>query len=190
MDVRFSGVGIPITALATAVGVSCIVTAAVASHRRATGLVERDKILSGSIQTCSNMCLPLLILSTIPARDTECVAVVFPLMWIAGMTLLDNALTFCGTPMDGRSSIAALRFEPGSVTGITFALCAYMGVRGDHAYGHIFLLAIMGCLTVVTPSQNLKPGCLADRIISGIQKSVLMGCISLIIAGSGLVMKA
>jgi hypothetical protein len=108
------------------------------------------------------------------------------LLWSAGITLLDGHLLFRGTPGDESARLASVRMDPSCVTGLTFGLCGFLGARADHKYGHVFLYAVVGCLACVLPSHNLEKGSIEEQLIESVQKTVLVGCISLVIAGVGL----
>ena len=172
--------------LTTLVGWLVVVLAAMQSYSLEPDLLKRRRILSGCIRTCIVSTLPWLLLELLPREDRSCGALIPALMWIVVINLLDSYLLFCA-PSNDASKPASLRMEPSCITGLTFALCGYIGARAEHKYGHLFLYAVVACLACVLPSHNLQPGVVEEQIFESVQKSILVGCIALLIAGVGLV---
>lgn len=124
---------------------------------------------------------PLLLFSLIPKDDHSCQACIAPIAWVCLVGAADSYLMFRAQTNDNHP--ASIRMDPQCITGLTFGLCAYLGTRSNDRYGHLFLYAILGCLTCVLPSHNLPAETVEAQVIGSVQKSIMFGCIGLLIAG-------
>ena len=104
-------------------------------------------------------------------------------MWNTLVWAMDSYLIHYAQSSDlDHAKFASIRLDHTSFAGFTFGLCSLVGSRPDSKYTHIFMYAILGCLVLVLPSHNLKPGCFEDQLFENVQKTALMWCIGLIIA--------
>ena len=172
--------------ITTGVGLICVVLASQKRYDEEKDSSKKRKILCGCLRTCGNMCIPLVLMASIPNEDKKCKAVLPAILWIFCINMIDSHLLFkVESSTDDKP--ASIRMEPSCITGLTFALCGYIGARSDHKYGNLFLYAVIACLACVLPSHNMKSGSVEEQIFESFQKSVLFACISFLIAGVCLV---
>jgi hypothetical protein len=170
----------------TFVGLTCVILACCKKYTEESDEFTKRKILCGCLRTCGNMCIPLVLMVSIPEKDKRCNATLPAVLWIFFIHLIDSHLLFhVESSSDDRP--ASIRMEPSCITGLTFALCGYIGARSDHKYGHLFLYAVVACLACVLPSHNMRTGSVEEQVFESVQKSVLFSCISFLIAGVCLV---
>lgn len=172
----------------TTIGILCVEVAAYTKYCQVEDSMKRRRVLCGCLRTCGNMLIPSVLFFLLPKEDRSCDAVVPAVLWVALVNLVDSYMLFHAESAS-EDRPASIRMEPTCITGLTFALCGYIGARSDHKYGHLFLYAVIACLACVLPSHNMKPGTLEEQIFESFQKSVLFGCISLLIAGVCLVQR-
>ncbi|OUU49630.1 MAG: hypothetical protein CBC12_07345 [Candidatus Puniceispirillum sp. TMED52] len=172
--------------ITTGVGLICVILAFHRKYFEEKDVRKKRKILCGCLRTCGNMCIPLILMASIPTGDKKCAAVLPGILWIFAMNMIDSYLLFnVESSSDDRP--ASIRMEPSCITGLTFALCGYIGARSDHKYGNLFLYAVIACLACVLPSHNMKMGSIEEQIFESFQKSVLFACISFLMTGVCLV---
>ena len=169
----------------TIVGLACVMLACHRKYSEEKDEFKKRKIFCGCLRTCGNMCVPVMLMASIPKEDKKCKAMLPAILWIAGISLVDNHLLFNVESFGDLP--ASVRMEPSCITGLTFALCGYIGARSDHKYGNLFLYAVVACLACVLPSHNMKTGSVEEQIFESFQKSVLFACISFLITGVCLV---
>lgn len=165
----------------TVVGVLCILVATTNTYPKVQDPSKRQRILAGCIRSSMASMFPLFLFSLIPKDDHSCRACIVPIAWVCLANVADSYLMFQAQTKDSRP--ASVRMDPQCITGLTFGLCAYLGTKSDDRYGHLFLYAILGCLTCVLPSHNLPAESVEAQIIESVQKSLMFGCIGLLVAG-------
>lgn len=173
--------------LTTLVGVICV---CVASHQKYVRLenthLQKRRILCGGIRTCGSIVTPLVLFQMLPPEDKTCRAVIPAFLWISFINLLDSFLLF-NSESSTKTKPASILMEPTCITGLTFALCGFIGTRYEQKYGNLFLYSVMACLACVLPSHNLHPDAVEAQVFESVQKSILFGCIATLIAGVCLV---
>ena len=144
--------------------------------------LSRRRALASTIRTMGTILWPVVLLSAVPREDHGHPALALPLMWNVLAWVLDAHLLH-HAPSHSESVPASLRLEPQSITALTFGLCGLLGARPEGRHTHLFLFAVVGCIVLVLPSHNLKPGCLEEQVFESVQKAAIMWCIGLLIAG-------
>jgi hypothetical protein len=165
----------------TIVGIVCIIVASTIAYQNVQDPLKRKKIIAGCIRSSMTNMFPLFLFTLLPNNDRMCEACIAPIVWVCLANVADSYLMFCAQSNDRRP--ASVRMDPQCITGLTFGLCAYLGTKSNDKYGHLFLYAILGCLTCVLPSHNLPMETVEAQIIESVQKSFMFGCIGLLIAG-------
>lgn len=145
----------------------------------------RHRLLAGGIRACGAALWPALLLSLVPKGDRTSPALSLPLAWVLGMWSLDSYLMHHAKASD-ESVPAALRMEPGAVTAMSFGLCSLVGARADGPYTHLVLYAVVGCIVGVFPAHNLLPGSDEEIVFDNVQKTLLVWCVGLLLAGVSL----
>ena len=176
--------------ITTAVALVCVMATSYLSGMEDRGddrnLLHERKLVASTLRSCGAISFPSLLFVLIPSEDRACEACFAPILWMGIVTLVDSYLLFRSPSSDPTLKPASIRMDPGCVSGITFGICAYLGARGDHRYGNLFLYAVLVCVTCVLPSHNLQPGCLEAQLIESLQKTALFACIGLLVAGVSL----
>ena len=167
--------------LATAAG------AAVVAHLYVTfppgDALTTRKARASAVRTLGTLLWPSVLLASVPRADHCRRALALPLAWGVGAWLLDAHLLH-HAPSNEEGKPASLRLDPASLTSLSFGLCGLLKPEGK--YTHLFLYAIVGCLVLVLPSPNLKPGCIEEQLFESVQKAALVWCIGFLIAGVAL----
>lgn len=179
-----SGLGI-----VTAAGLLCLVFTFRRVWRDLDDMRDADSarrvVVASFVRTVAAVVWPLLLLSAVCSTDKGNRVLLLPLLVNTTFWLLDVCFMY-HAPSNQTDRPASLRLEPSSLTGLTFGLCGLAGARPDSKYSYLFLYAIVGCLVVVMPSHNLRPGCLSEQLFESVQKAVLMWCIGFLIAAVAL----
>lgn len=171
----------------TFVGLICIFVASYKKYKeKDRSVIEKKRILCGGIRTFGNVAMPVVLFKMLPKEDEACRAVMPAILWISCLNLLDSYLLF-NSESSTNTKPASILMEPTCITGLTFALCGYIGTRAEQKYGNLFLYAVMICLACVLPSHNIHPEAVEAQVLESVQKTILFGCIATLIAGVCLV---
>lgn len=164
------------------VGAVCVtcVHIFVAADEQDVSALDRKKRLAASIRTVGAVLWPAFMLNVVPPEDRCNPRLVMPLLWNVLAWSIDIHLLRNSRSRDD-GTLAALRFDPGPLTGLAFGMSGLLGSRPDSTYTHLFMYAILGCFILVLPSHNLEPGCTEEQIFDSVQKSALMYCTGLLI---------
>ena len=167
--------------LVALVGVACVVDLFVRTP--AHDALSQKRALASTVRAIGAILWPSLLFAVVPADSHHELILVVPLLWNTLVWAIDAYLLHHAIPSDAdKSPFASVRFDHSSLAGFAFGLCSLAGSRPDSKYTHIFMYAILGCLTVVLPSHNLKPGCWEDQLFENVQRTVLTWCIGLVMA--------
>lgn len=145
----------------------------------------RHRLLAGGIRACGAVLWPGLLLAAVPFADRDSPALALPLAWVLGMWSLDSYLMHHAHASDDAVP-ASLRMEPGAVTAMSFNLCSLVGARPDGPHTHLILCAVVGCIVGVFPAHNLRPGSDEEIVFDNVQKTLLVWCVGLLLAGVSL----
>ena len=169
------------------VGVASIVGTIVAilAHHGGPSPLESRRALAITIRTCGAILWPTVLLAMVPASDRNNPVLVIPLVFQWSMWLLDSLLLNTAPSRDPETP-ASLRFETAGLTGLSIGIASLLGNKPTSEHAHLFLYAILGCLVVVLPSHNLKPGCIHDQVFESVQKTAFSWCLGLLIAAASL----
>lgn len=167
------------TVLPCLLGVICVVLAASRVYP-----ADPMRAISGAVRASGVVLWPCVMFSMIPEVERSCNACLPPLVWVALAHAVDMLLLHHGKTNDG--SHGSLRIDPNCIAGITFGVCGLLGQKNDSRYTHIFLYAIVICLTSVLPSHNLKRDCMEAHIFESVQKVLVTWCIGLMVTGVSL----
>ena len=163
------------------VGVACVVN--LFTHTPLHDSLSQKRALASTVRAIGAMLWPSLLFAVVPADSHGELTLLVPLLWNTLVWAIDSHLLHHASPSDpDRSPLASVRFDHSNLAGFAFGLCSLVGSRPDSKYTHIFMYAILGCLTVVLPSHNLKPGCWEDQLFENVQRTVLTWCIGLVMA--------
>ena len=144
--------------------------------------IENKRLIASSIRTGATMLWPFVLTALVPKSDRNNPALLFPIVWSFLIWLLDSHLLYRGkSAVKGR--LATLRMDPASVTSLSFGLSALIGARAESQYVYLFLIAIVGCMAIVSPSHTLEPGCFEEQLFESVQKAALIWCIGILITG-------
>lgn len=151
----------------------------------ALGRDARDSVgLARLLRTMGVTLWPLALYSAVDPRDRCSPALALPLAWVGGAWALDTFLMHRGKSAAGHK-FATLRLESTSLTALAFGMCGVLR-PSEKRHVRLWLLAILGCLTVVLPSHNLEPGSVEEQVFESVQKTALSWCIGFLIAGVAL----
>jgi hypothetical protein len=171
---------------AAAVGLACTVLtfASVWSRLgdRKSDDVEVRRAVATALRACAAVVWPSLLLHSVCEQDRSNPVLLVPLLAHTAMWGVDSLLLNYLPSAQPEERPASLRFDPSSLTGISFGLCGLVGAKPDSRYSHLFVFAVVACLMAVLPSHNLEPGSLAEQVFESVQKSILMWCLSIVLA--------
>jgi hypothetical protein len=173
----------PTALLATAAG-------ALAAWRAGVGGAADPRVArADAIRTAGAVLWPAALFALIDAHDRACPAMAAPLLWPLAVWAVDRHLLHHGTAAapagaPAGAPLPTLRLEPASVTALAFGVSGLAGARADSRYAHLFLLAVLGCVTVVLPSHNLAPDSPEAVVIDSVQRVALTWCVGLMLAGA------
>lgn len=166
----------------TVLGGLCVIQLFLKQQHTWSGLALR-RARASVIRTLGAVVWPAVLLGAVPRADHDRAILAVPLLWNAGMWVLDAHLLHHAPSSDPEARPASLRLDPASLTGLSFGLCGLLGARPESRYTHLFLYAIVGCLVLVLPSHNLAPDSVEEQVFESVQKAALLQCVGLLIAG-------
>ena len=170
--------------LATLLGAVAVLHAHVRMRPRLRTADDERRALTHTVRTLGALAWPSVLLSLVAPEDRACRALLAPVAWPLGVWLVDAWLL-------GRARAAAegqvpsLRFDPASVTALSFGLGGMLGARVGSKYVHLFLVAILGCGMLALPSHNLAD-CAERALLEAVQRTLVVWCIGLLAAGATL----
>ena len=144
--------------------------------------VRTRRAVATYLRACAAMLWPSLLLHSVCPQDRSNPVLLVPLLAHTAMWGVDSLLLNYGPSAQPEERPASLRLDPSSLTGISFGLCGIVGARPDTKYSYLFVFAVVACLMAVLPSHNLEPGSLPDQVFESVQKSILMWCLSSVLA--------
>lgn len=151
--------------------------------------LSRRRAIATFVRTVAAALFPIVLLRcVVPPPDRGKSVLVLPLVWNALMWWIDSTLVQ-RSPSVQEERLASIRLDPSILSGLSFGLCGLVS-KTSTAYSHLFVLAIVGCMLVVSPSHNLKLGCLEEQLFDSIQKAALMWCIGVLVAAVVLTVSA
>ena len=166
--------------LAVAVGIVCV---CVAFSRSYTDMdLETRKMMF--VRTIGVMLWPSILTAAI-GHGQYCDCRVIPIMWnlvvwAIDMLIIHNNRGRTHPPIN-------IKLDPHCVTSVGFGVCSWLGLKPGDKVSRIFMLAILGCITVVYPTMSDDAPCVS--VMRCIQSVVLAWCIGLVIAGMCLGLK-
>ena len=134
------------------------------------------------MRTLGALLWPPLLFSCICKSDTQKQILVVPLLISTIWHSIELRLLRDCTGVS-KDLIPSLRMEASALTGLGFAMSASVGNRPDSKYTYLFLYAVITCFLVVSPTHNIEQDSLAAQVIEGVQRSVFVWCMCLVIAG-------
>lgn len=144
--------------------------------------IQRRRILCGGIRSLGAIVFPLLLFKLLPEDKKMCNASIPPLLWMSIATLVDEYLLFYSKSAETNKP-ASIRLDPNCLAGLAFGISGFVGVRENNELSPLFLTAVVVCLAIVLPSHNLEQGSFEEQVMESVQKTVLLSCISLVMAG-------
>ena len=163
-----------VVTVASIVGSLCVIVVHLNAAKHET---KRSLLLTSTIRATFQVLWPLVLLSNVSYESV----LVAPIVWNFCMWALDSYLThYVESANEDRP--ASLRFDTSIVTGLGCGLAGLVGARPRSDYSRLLVRAIVGCIMVVVPTHNVRPGTMEDRVLESIQKGVLSWCIGLVVA--------
>lgn len=144
--------------------------------------MARRRARASAVRTVGAVLWPSVLFALVPRDDRARPVLLVPLLFMAAAWLLDSQLLHTA-PSDDADRPASLRLEPSALTSLTFGLCGLLGAKPDGRYQHLFLYAIVGCILLVLPSHNLHHDSVEAQLFESTQKSALLWCVGLLVAG-------
>ena len=170
--------------LATLLGATAVLQAHVRLRARLTTPEDERRAITHTVRTLGALAWPSVLLSLVAPEDRGCPALAAPAAWPLGVWLVDAYLLAHATPA-AEDQVPSLRFDPASVTALSFGLGGMLGARVGSKYVHLFLVAILGCGMLALPSNNLAVG--RERaLLEAVQRTLVVWCIGLLAAGAAL----
>ena len=151
-------------------------------HARAPARYDdvRHETATHLVRSLGPIVWPSALLTLVEPRDRSCRALLVPLLWPLAVYLVDTRL-LRHAPAAQPEQIPALRFDPATVTALSFGLSGIAGARADTRYVHLFLVAVLTCALVVMPAHNLAPS--RERaVVEAVQRTAMVWCIGLMTA--------
>ena len=178
--------------LATSAAATMVVVSAYAQAVKETkDALDTKRYRAGCIRACGALWWPAVLAAIVPHDDRGCRACLLPLGWMLVVHVLDMYLLFHAPSADTTGEKpASLRLDPMCLSGVAFGLCGVLGASADGRYRHLFLYAVVAFVATVLPTHNLQPGCVEEQIFESVQKTLVLYCIGLLLAGVALTRKS
>ena len=144
----------------------------------------KRKFIILKYKTIGILCWPIVYSLVIPKEHEDSKKMIPSFLWPYLMWGWDSYILANGLVSEKSSSqVVSVRFDPSTISSMTFALFSLLGGSSNSEYSYIFLYAVLLCIAFVFPNHNLAEGSDEDLLVESVQKTVLSWAIGMLFVG-------